>query len=345
MTDTSDLHGRVAVVTGAAKSLGADIVRRLAACGAHVVVNYFHSVDQAELLRTELAEAGLSAEFIRASVAKRGEIDRMFDLIRQRHGGLDFLVNNAAGGAFLPLFDVDDTYWQRAWSTNVMGAYHCSRRAAELMVGRPGAAILCLSSVGAHQPVPGYGPGGVTKAALESLVRYLALELADQDIRVNTVLLGSVASEIVVNLDDPAAAIGDSPRASDLTRRTISTPEAARLLVHLLHPDTGFITGQALVADGGISIGGMQGLRLHSKLAAQVGVPSPTPLPPPTTATSAVEPAPAATEAAPEPAPATTATVTEPQPSTTAARTEPQPEPVTTEAVAAPQRAAATPRP
>ncbi|WP_431885732.1 SDR family oxidoreductase [Micromonospora wenchangensis] len=344
MTDTPDLHGRVALVTGAAKSLGADIVRRLAACGAHVIVNYFHSVDQAELLRTELAEAGLGAEFIRASVAKRGEIDRMFDLIRQRHGGLDFLVNNAAGGAFLPLFDVDDTYWQRAWSTNVMGAYHCSRRAAELMVGRPGAAILCLSSVGAHQPVPGYGPGGVTKAALESLVRYLALELADQDIRVNTVLLGSVASEIVVNLDDPAAAIGDSPRASDLNRRTISTPDAARLLVHLLHPDTGFITGQTLVADGGISIGGMQGLRLHSKLAAQVGVPSRTPLPPPTTAANAVEPAPAATEAAPEPAPAPTATVTEPQPSTTAARTGPQPD-RTTEAVAAPQPAAATPRP
>ena len=70
MTDTPRLHGRIALVTGAAKSLGADIVRRLATCGAHVVVNYFHSVEQAELLRTELAEAGLSAEFIRASVAK-----------------------------------------------------------------------------------------------------------------------------------------------------------------------------------------------------------------------------------------------------------------------------------
>lgn len=318
MTDTPSLHGRIALVTGAAKSLGADIVRRLATCGAHVVVNYFHSVEQAELLRTELAEAGLSAEFIRASVAKRTEIDRMFGLVRQRHGGLDFLVNNAAGGAFLPLFDVDDTYWQRAWSTNVMGAYHCSRRAAELMVGRPGAAILCLSSVGAHQPVPGYGPGGVTKAALESLVRYLALELADQDIRVNTVLLGSVASEIVVNLDDPAAALGDSPRTSDLMRRTISTPEAARLLVHLLHPDTGFITGQTLVADGGISIGGMQSLRLHSKLAAQVGVPTRTPPVRPTAAARAPEAHPSTTEVVvvPEPAPAaaTPRPVRDPQP-------------------------------
>lgn len=95
-----------------------------------------------------------------------------------------------------------------------MGAYHCSRRAAELMAGRPGANILCLSSVGAHQPVPGYGPGGVTKAAMESLIRYLALELVDQGIRVNTVLLGSVASEIVVNLDDPAAVLGDPARAA-----------------------------------------------------------------------------------------------------------------------------------
>ncbi|MFC8828631.1 SDR family oxidoreductase [Streptomyces sp. NPDC057137] len=272
---TSDnLRGRVALVTGAAKSLGADIVRRLARGGAHVIVNYFHSVDQAKLLRAELEEAGHSCEFIRASVAKTSEIDRMFDEIQERHGGLDILINNAAGGAFLPLFDIDDTYWQRAWSTNVMGAYHCSRRAAELMAGREGANILCLSSVGAHQPVPGYGPGGVTKAAMESLVRYLALELVDQGIRVNTVLLGSVASEIVVNLDDPAAALGDPARAGELMRRTLSTPDAAKLIVHLLHEDTGFITGQTIVADGGIGIGGMQGLRLNSRLADQVSTPA-----------------------------------------------------------------------
>ncbi|MFF5563135.1 SDR family oxidoreductase [Streptomyces sp. NPDC012623] len=270
MTSTDGLRGRVALVTGAAKSLGADIVRRLAQGGAHVIVNYFHSVDQAKSLRAELEEAGHSCEFIRASVAKTSEVDRMFDLVQERHGGLDILINNAAGGAFLPLFDIDDTYWQRAWSTNVMGAYHCSRRAAELMKGRAGASILCLSSVGAHQPVPGYGPGGVTKGALESLVRYLALELVDQGVRVNTVLLGSIASEIVVNLDDPAAALGDPARADELMRRTLSTPDAAKLIVHLLHEDAGFITGQTIVADGGISIGGMQGLRLHSRLADRV---------------------------------------------------------------------------
>lgn len=272
MTDDS-LRGKIALVTGAAKSLGADIVRRLAQGGAHVIVNYFHSVDQAKLLQEELEQAGHSCEFIRASVAKTSEIDRMFDLVQERHGGLDILINNAAGGAFLPLFDIDDTYWQRAWSTNVMAAYHCSRRAAELMTGREGASILCLSSVGAHQPVPGYGPGGVTKAALESLVRYLALELVGQGIRVNTVLLGSVASEIIVNLDGPAT-VGGADAVDELMNRTLSTPEAARLIVHLLHEDAGFITGQTLVADGGISIGGMQGLRLHSRLADQVSKPA-----------------------------------------------------------------------
>ncbi|KXK59671.1 hypothetical protein AWW66_22995 [Micromonospora rosaria] len=306
MTATESLHGRIALVTGAAKSLGADIVRRLARDGAHVIVNYFHSVEQATRLRAELEQAGHSCEFIRASVAKTAEIDRMFDLVRDRHGGLDILINNAAGGAFLPLFDIDDTYWQRAWSTNVMAAYHCSRRAAELMSGRPGANIVCLSSVGAHQPVPGYGPGGVTKAALESLVRYLALDLVEKDIRVNTVLLGSVASEIVVNLDDPAAALGDPAGTSDLMRRTISTPEAANLIVHLLHPDSGFITGQTIVADGGIGIGGMQGLRLHSKLAAHVGAAArPRPAPPAGASTPerAPDPVPAPV-AAPAPTPA-----------------------------------------
>ncbi|WP_327238213.1 SDR family oxidoreductase [Streptomyces sp. NBC_01317] len=337
MTSTDSLRGRVALVTGAAKSLGADIVRRLAEGGAHVIVNYFHSVEQAELLRTELEEAGHSCEFIRASVAKTSEIDRMFDLVQERHGGLDFLINNAAGGAFLPLFDVDDTYWQRAWSTNVMGAYHCSRRAAELMAGRKGASILCLSSVGARQPVQGYGPGGVTKAALESLVRYLALELVGQGIRVNTVLLGSVVSEILVNLDGPAAVPGGPAENSELMGRTLSTPEAARLIVHLLHEDTAFITGQTVVADGGISIGGMQGLRLHSRLADRVTGPArrrPVPAavvatPPVVTTPPAVDLSaperPAAAYAAPAPAPmpapvpapasaAAPATVTSPEP-------------------------------
>ncbi|CDR13855.1 SDR family oxidoreductase [Streptomyces iranensis] len=318
MTSTENLRGRIALVTGAAKSLGADIVRRLAGSGAHVIVNYFHSVEQAKQLRAELEQAGHSCEFIRASVAKTSEIDRMFDLVQERHGGLDILINNAAGGAFLPLFDIDDTYWQRAWSTNVMAAYHCSRRAAELMAGRDGASILCLSSVGAHQPVPGYGPGGVTKAALESLVRYLALELVGQGIRVNTVLLGSVASEIVVNLDAPAATPGGPAEASELMSRTLSTPEAAKLIVHLLHEDAGFITGQTIVADGGISIGGMQGLRLHSRLADRVSRPARRqPVPAAAVTTTSAEasrpapgqPAPASVTApaqdrAPDPAPA-----------------------------------------
>ncbi|WP_432044824.1 SDR family oxidoreductase [Streptomyces asiaticus] len=305
MTSTENLRGRVALVTGAAKSLGADIVRRLAGSGAHVIVNYFHSVEQAERLRAELEQAGHSCEFIRASVAKTSEIDRMFDLVQERHGGLDILINNAAGGAFLPLFDIDDTYWQRAWSTNVMAAYHCSRRAAELMAGRDGASILCLSSVGAHQPVQGYGPGGVTKAALESLVRYLALELVGQGIRVNTVLLGSVASEIVVNLDAPAATPGGPAEASELMSRTLSTPEAAKLIVHFLHEDAGFITGQTIVADGGISIGGMQGLRLHSRLADQVSRPARRQPVPAATVTTPETPAPAPVPAsAPAPAPA-----------------------------------------
>ncbi|MFC8593062.1 SDR family oxidoreductase [Streptomyces atroolivaceus] len=348
MTSTDSLRGRVALVTGAAKSLGADIVRRLAQGGAHVIVNYFHSVEQAELLRAELERAGHSCEFIRASVAKTSEIDRMFDLVQERHGGLDILVNNAAGGAFLPLFDIDDTYWQRAWSTNVMGAYHCSRRAAELMKGREGASILCLSSVGAHQPVPGYGPGGVTKAALESLVRYLALELAGQGVRVNTVLLGSVDSEIVVNLDDPAAVHTDPAGTSELMRRTLSTPDAAKLICHLLHEDTAFITGQTIVADGGISIGGMQGMRLHSRLADQVSGPArrqPAPSAAVTTPSEAHRPAPERPAApvpvcTPEPSPAPAAALPTPPPAAA-----PTPPPAPSASAPAPAPPAAAPAP
>ncbi|MFE2288680.1 SDR family oxidoreductase [Streptomyces sp. NPDC059443] len=263
-----DLSGRIALVTGGSRSLGAEIVRTLARRGAHVIVNYFHSVEQAGLLQAELEQAGYSCEFLRASVAKTTEIDRMFDAVAERHRGLDILVNNAAAGAFLPLLDIDDTYWERAWRTNVMGAYHCSRRAADLMSGRAGASILCLSSLGSALPITGYGATGVSKAGLEALVRYLAVELAPRGIRVNTLSLATVTSEIHESFSDPGAFERQAPTAIPLGRN-VSMAEAAELVGLFVSDATGYITGQTITADGGLEIAALRRFAAESRFSAQ----------------------------------------------------------------------------
>ena len=139
-----DLQGRLALVTGGAKGIGKVIAQKLAARGAHVIVNFFHSLDEAKRTRDELAAAGAQVEIIRASVSRQDQVARMFADIEQRHGHLDILVNNAAAGAMVPMDQVTDEYFDRAFGTNLKGAFWCSQQAASLMAKRGGGIIVNL---------------------------------------------------------------------------------------------------------------------------------------------------------------------------------------------------------
>jgi NAD(P)-dependent dehydrogenase (short-subunit alcohol dehydrogenase family)/3-oxoacyl-(acyl-carrier-protein) synthase len=246
------LAGKVVLVTGGARGLGKEISRAFAGQGAHVIVNYFHASTEAPSLLTELNQTG-SAELLRGSVAVHKQVDAMFDTIEARHGRLDVLVNNAAAGALLPLDDLDESHWDRAFDTNLRGSLWCARRAAPLMPGD--GAIVNLSSVGSSLVISDYATVGTSKAAVEALTRYLAVEFAGTGIRVNTAsggLLDGAVAGLFPGHELLARRVRD---ATPLGHRLGKESELAELVLFLASPAASWITGQTVVADGGLSLG------------------------------------------------------------------------------------------
>lgn len=190
-----DLEGKLALVTGGAKGVGKVIVRQLAERGAQVIVNYFHSHDAAKKLKAEMAAEGMEIELIRASVAQKPQVAKMFEEIEAKFGRLDILINNAASGALIPNAEVDEEHFARAFDTNLKGSFWCARHAAKLM-GKRGGSIVNISSIGAGLVPANYLVVGTSKAALEALTRYLAVEYARLNIRVNTASATLIEGEV-----------------------------------------------------------------------------------------------------------------------------------------------------
>ena len=247
---------RIVLVTGGVRGLGSQICRAFARDGAHVIVNYFHAHAEAPKFLEELRTIG-SAELLRASVADRQQVEAMFAEIQRNHGRLDVLVNNAAAGALLPMDELTEAHWQRALDTNLRGSLWCSRQAARLMAGRPGAAIVNLSSLGSSLVISDYVTVGTSKAAVEALTRYLAVEFAPHGIRVNTASGGLLDGQ-VATLFPEAARLADRVRAATpLGHRLGSETELAEVVRFLASPAASWITGQTVIADGGLSLGSM----------------------------------------------------------------------------------------
>lgn len=251
----SDLTGKVALVTGGSKGVGKAIARELAARGAHIVLNYFHSHDEAKRTRDELVAAGATVDLARASVARPEQVDRMFAEIDKRHGRLDILVNSAANGALLPLSDVTDEHIAKAVDTNYKGGLRCARAAAPLMARNGGGAIVTVSALGGSQFVmANYAACGPAKAAAEAATRYLAVEFAPLGIRVNTASAAMLSSEVADKF--PRAREMQEVIANATPFKRLGTPEEfARVVAFLASEEAAWITGQVVLADGGLSLG------------------------------------------------------------------------------------------
>ncbi|HET9871810.1 MAG TPA: SDR family oxidoreductase [Propionibacteriaceae bacterium] len=254
-TGPGELAGRIALVTGGARNVGRVIAKRLAADGALVIINHFRSPAEARHTQAEIEAAGGRAYVIRASVASPEQRDRMFDEIAETFGGLDILVNNAADGGLVPASEVTEKIFDRALDTNLKGSLGCSLRAAELMAGRAGAAIVNLSTLGGGQFVmANYLACGPAKAALEALTRYLAVEFAAKGIRVNTAAAGMIHSRVADAFPDAERMQRAVIQATPMGR--LGEPEEfAEVVAFLASPRASWITGQVLLADGGLSTG------------------------------------------------------------------------------------------
>src|SRR5205807_1159905 len=242
-TNTKKLDGKVAIVTGASKGIGTAIAKHLAAEGAAVVVNYSSSKEGADRVVDEITKQGGKAVAVRANMAKKAEVERLFSEAKKAFGRLDILVNNAGVYEFLPLENVTEEHFHRQFNLNVLGLILATQEAAK-QFGPGGGSIINISSV-ASTGAPATGSVySATKAAVDAVTKSLAKELGPRNIRVNAINPGMVETEGV-----RSAGIAESDFRRQVEAQTplgrIGQPQdIAGAAVFLASSDSAWITGE-----------------------------------------------------------------------------------------------------
>jgi len=245
------LEGKVAVVTGASKGIGASIALHLAAEGASVVVNYSSSKEGADRIVGEINGNGGRAIAVQGNVAKEGDVRRLFAETKKAFGRLDVLVNNAGVYEFKPLEQVTADHFHRMYDVNVLGLVLATQEAVKLF-GDRGGSIINISSVAATAAPPTGSLYSGTKAAVDAVTRSLAQELGTRKIRVNSLNPGMVETE-----GYRAAGIGESEFRKQVEAQTplgrIGQPkDIAPVAVFLASDDSAWITGETIYVAGGL---------------------------------------------------------------------------------------------
>jgi len=246
----ANLTGKVAVVTGASKGIGAAIAEDLAGRGASVVVNYASSGGQADEVVARIQSKGGKAKAVHADVSKPGEARQLVDAAVSEFGRLDILVNNAGVYEFLPLEQVGEQHFDRMFDLNVKGLLFATQAAAKAF-GDQGGSVVNISSLASLSAIPTSSVYSATKAAVDSFTRTLAAELGPQKIRVNSVLPGPVETEgtqAMGNFDQFVAhAVPQTPLGRVGQPRDIAT-----VVSFLVSPEAGWLTGQVIPTTGGL---------------------------------------------------------------------------------------------
>jgi 3-oxoacyl-[acyl-carrier protein] reductase len=245
------LTGKVAVVTGASRGIGAEIARELAGEGAAVVVNYSSSKEAAERVVAEIVANGGKAVAVHANVTKKGDVDRLFAETKKAFGNADILVNNAGAYEFAPLAEVTAEHFHKLFDLNVLGVLFASREAVR-QFGKDGGSIINISSVVATLAPPNTAVYSATKAAVNAITRSLAQELGPQKVRVNSINPGMVETE---GLHAAGISQGDFRRqieAQTPLGRIGQPQDIAPLAAFLASSDAAWITGESFYVSGGM---------------------------------------------------------------------------------------------
>lgn len=247
-----DFENKIALVTGSGRGIGRAIALHLARRGADVVVNFFRNRAPAEQTAAEIEALGRRALLVKADLGSWAGIHELFAKTEAGLGGLDILVHNAASGYNRPVMEQRVKGWDWTVNINARAALFCAQQAVPLMQKRGGGSIVTISSVGSFRVLPDYVVVGASKAALEAVTRYLAVELAAYNIVVNAVSGGVVETEALRHFR--------IMQGSDVLERTArSTPagrnvlpeDIAEVVAFLCTPAAAMIRGQVIVVDGG----------------------------------------------------------------------------------------------
>lgn len=241
-------EGKSVLVTGGTRGIGKAIALRFAELGAaRVAVSYLRNDRAADETAEELRGLGTEPQTLRGNL---GDPEKARAVVEQA-GPVDVLVSNAATGVIRPLLEVTERHWDWTLNANARALLTLMRHAAPTMA--PGSAVVAISSMGGDRVLDNYSLVGTSKAALESLVRYLAVELAPRDIRVNAVSAGLVETGALEFFPDRADMI-ERFRARTPAGRLVEPRDVADVTCFLASPEAAMIRGQAVVVDGGYSI-------------------------------------------------------------------------------------------
>ncbi len=251
--DLPNLSGKTALVTGSSRGLGRATALRLARAGADVVVTYRKQSEAAEDVAAEIRSAGRRAFVYRLDMGNVESIDQLFGAVRNEPGGIDLLILNAASTAFKPLMEAKPHHLEKTYAISTIGFLRAVQNAVPLMEARGGGTILGISGADTRTIIPAHGILAGAKAAMETMIRYLACEIGDRGITVLGVNPGTIMS------DSMRTMLGDQLFASSVRfeerthpLRTAASPEAAAAPVVLLcSPEARWLHGSIVDTDGG----------------------------------------------------------------------------------------------
>jgi 3-oxoacyl-[acyl-carrier protein] reductase len=247
----SKLKGKVAVVTGASKGIGADIAKGLAKEGASVVVNYASSKEGADRVVTAITNGGGKAIAVQGNVSKASDVKRLFSETKKAFGKLDILVNNAGVYKFAALEEITEEHFHWHFNTNVLGLLLTTQEAAKLFPAEGGSVINIGSTATALNP-PTTAVYTATKGAVDAVTHVLAKELGPKKIRVNSINPGMVETEGVHAIGIIGSDFQKSFEAQTPLGRIAQPEDITPIAVFLASSDSGWLTGETLLASGGL---------------------------------------------------------------------------------------------
>jgi enoyl-[acyl-carrier protein] reductase III len=250
------LEGRLGLVTGGARGIGRATSVALAREGADVAIGYVRNADAAQETARLVEAEGRRAVLVRGHLGDSEGAGAVVDEAVAGLGGLDLVVSNAASGVIRPALEVTAKHWDWTLDINARAFLLLAQRATPHLEARGGGSIVAISSLGSVRTLPNYVLVGTSKAALEALVRYLGVELADRGIRVNAVSGGVVETDALDHFPNREDMLENARRHTP-AGRLLQPDDLARAVVFLCSADAGMIVGQILVVDGGYGLPAM----------------------------------------------------------------------------------------
>ncbi|PMC33839.1 enoyl-[acyl-carrier-protein] reductase FabL [Bacillus sp. UMB0899] len=246
-------QNKVALITGSSRGIGKAVALRLAEKGYDIVVNYARSKTAALEVVEQIEKLGVKAIAVKANVGKPDKIKELFAAIEEEFGRLDVFVSNAASGVQKPAMELEESHWDWTMNINSKALLFCAQEAAKLMEKNGGGFIVSTSSLGSIRYLENYTTVGVSKAALEALTRYLAVELSPKNIIVNAVSGGAVDTDALKHFPNREELLEDAKKNTP-AGRMVEIEDMVNAIEFLVTEKASMIRGQTIIVDGGRSL-------------------------------------------------------------------------------------------